>query len=329
MRISYDISHWKDVPDFSLVSPRPSLFITKATEAHPNSGYNHTDEKFLRFFDGMQSIGVHRGAYHFHRKAFNPYRQAEHFLNVISQVDILPTDFLILDIEEGGERASQMWAWFETVRKEYPDNPLRLYSRANILNPIYMTLGEKEYFRRINVWTAGYPFLPLDYSTRESVPSGYIPDQSKYGPVDLWQYTAHGKVAGIIGDVDVNWMSLGLYAELGDTTIGETVMVSYEGTCKEVAKVWSQPGGSTRVYPDVKAGQDIRADARQQVSGVWYLHLTSPVSGWSKAQWFDYHEVTTPPPPPPPPDPEPTDDTIEVYVNGVLKISGTGNFTIS
>lgn len=328
MKIAYDISHYKEVLDFSLVTPRPSLFITKATEAHAGSGgylYNHTDEKFLRFFDGMASIGVHRGAYHFHRKAYNPYRQAEHFLKVISQVDILPTDFLILDVEEGGERASQLWAWFETVRKEYPDNPLRLYSTANLLKQIYMTEGEKAYFRKIKVWTAGYPFLRLDYSTRTSVPSGYIPDQSKYGEVDLWQYSEVGKVTGIVGAVDLNWMSSQLYEQLGETTIGEIVMASYEGICSEVAKVWNQPGGSTRVYPDVRPGQNIRADERRQVSGIWYLHLTSPVSGWSKAQWFDYHEVSNPPPDP---DPEPTEDFIEVYVNGTLRVSGPGRFTI-
>jgi GH25 family lysozyme M1 (1,4-beta-N-acetylmuramidase) len=326
MKIAYDISHYKDVPDFSLVNPRPTLFITKATEAHPGSIYNHTDEKFLRFFDGMASIGVHRGVYHFNRNAYNPYRQAEHFLKVISQVDILPTDFLILDAEEEGkERASALWAWFETVRKEYPNNPLRLYSTANILNQVYMTVGEKEYFRKIKVWTAGYPFLRLDYSQRTSVPAGYIPDQSKYGEVDLWQYSEVGRVSGIIGAVDLNWMSESLYAQLGETVVGESIMTSYRGTCITTAKVWNQPGGSTRVYPDIRVGEDIEADERRQVSGIWYLHLTSPTLGWSKAQWFDYEEDTIPPPPPPP---DMTEDFIEVYVNGVLKLSGLGRFTV-
>jgi GH25 family lysozyme M1 (1,4-beta-N-acetylmuramidase) len=210
----YDISHWKEVPDFNAVSPRPLLFITKATEAAPNTGWNHTDDKFIRFFAGMKQIGVHRGAYHFFRRTVDAVKQAEHFCRVIYP-HVHSGDILILDVEEGGETASQLWAWFEAVRKQYPNNLLMIYSRANILNAIRMTEGEKAYFKKIPSWTAGYPDSPHLW---DFPPSGYIPDPSKWGSVWLWQYSAHGAVTGIDGDVDLNWMDPELIEYLGGTT---------------------------------------------------------------------------------------------------------------
>src|SRR5688572_24160614 len=140
----YDVSHWKEIKDFKLVDPKPLLFITKASEAYPGAGYNHTDDKFIRYASGMMEIGCFRGFYHFNRKRLDSKRQADHFLGTISQIDILPTDILILDIEEGGEQASHLWAWHETVRKAYPDNLRMNYSRKNILDAIPMTTGERE-----------------------------------------------------------------------------------------------------------------------------------------------------------------------------------------
>jgi GH25 family lysozyme M1 (1,4-beta-N-acetylmuramidase) len=210
---AYDVSHWKEIPDFKLVDPRPLLFVTKATEAYPGIGYNHTDDKFIRFFEGMREIGVFRGAYHFFRKSTDATRQAQHFCNTI-RPHVVDSDILILDMEEGGERTSQIWAWFEYVKRSFPNNLLLIYSTAGLLNALPMTAPEKEYFRKIPTWTAGYPWFPDWYP---SVPAMYIPDQSKWGPVYLWQYSAHGAVAGIQGDVDLNWMAPAFLSLLDDT----------------------------------------------------------------------------------------------------------------
>jgi GH25 family lysozyme M1 (1,4-beta-N-acetylmuramidase) len=192
-----DISHWKDVPDFTKVDPRPLLFITKATEH-----ITFVDEDFATFFAGMESIGVKRGCYHFFRRAFDPKRQAEHFCKTIYP-HVQDDDILILDVEEGGETAAMLWAFLEEVRKQYPRNLLMIYSSAIYLNPIPMTAGERDYFRKIPVWVAGYPTYPDLWSEPLS---GYIPDQTKWGEVWLWQYSAHGAITGIVGDVDLNWI---------------------------------------------------------------------------------------------------------------------------
>src|SRR5690349_1313252 len=100
--ISYDVSHWKEIADFSLINPKPFVMITKATE-----GTSITDSKFIRFMDGMKSIGCVRGCYHFNRKALSPLNQADFFCNTIrSHID--RETILILDVEEGGESAAAL-----------------------------------------------------------------------------------------------------------------------------------------------------------------------------------------------------------------------------
>jgi len=300
----YDVSHWKEITDFTKVDPKPLLFITKASE-----GISLVDEKFNRFASGMMEIECLRGFYHFNRKLYGGKQQAEHFLNVISKQDILSTDLLILDVEEGGEKISQLWVWFELVRKAYPDNLLMLYSRKNILDPIVMTAGEKEYFKDIWTWTAGYPWFPDLYSV---CPSGYIPDQSKFGPVGLWQYSSHGRVEGItteLGkptDVDLNWINPIFAAQLGNN-LGVSTMAIYIGQAVQKALTYESAGG--KVLPtELPAGTKIIADDMKNVSGINYFHLTSPIQVWTKVKWFQYTEdkPTEPPPPPPPPPPAET-----------------------
>lgn len=318
---AYDVSHWKEIPDFAAVDPRPVLFITKATEAYPGFTVHHTDEKFIRFMEGFQSIGCTRGMYHFHRKAADARRQADHFLNVISQLDILSTDFLILDVEEGGEKASQLWTWFEAVRKAYPQNLLMLYSRATVLNPMPMTEGEKAYFKKIPIWGAGYPFFPDLFS---APPKGYIPDQTKFGPMWLWQYSEVGKIPGIIGAVDLNWVNPGLYSAIGNSTIGETMALNAKGKCiNGNNKAWGTIGG--QVLGAYLNNAPVAIDNETTVAGVKYVHITAPlvkgIACWSKAQWFAYAPVVVDPPTDPEPEPEPTDpDYITAHwANGTTK----------
>jgi len=208
--VVYDVSHWKEIADFGKVSPRPYLCITKATEAHPGSGFNHTDDKFVRFFDGMRAAGIFRGAYHFFRKNFNATKQAAHFVDTIRPY-LIDKDMLALDIEEGGETASQIIEWINYVESKLP-NLILIYSRKNILDPIPMTAEQASRLKQYPVWTAGYPLFPDLYST---VPSSYIPNQTRWGKPWLWQYSSKGEVQGIVGAVDLNWIDPIFVAYLG------------------------------------------------------------------------------------------------------------------
>lgn len=320
---SYDVSHWKIIPDFLAIEPKPLFFVTKASEAYPGTGYNHTDDKFIEYAEGMTKIDCIRGFYHYFRVTLDTERQAEHFINVISEIDILLSDVLVLDMEETGCRASQMWQWFEIVKKAYPDNLVMLYSRKNILDPIAMTPGEKEYFKKIKIWTAGYPYFPDLYS---SVPAGYIPDQSKYGPVWLWQYSSHGKVTGILtargelADVDLNWISpeFKLFLDLANPTEKEKIMAQqiWEVVSDTPAKVWDTIGGE-RTYPDLVKGTRVTTDFFEGE----YIHFIVPRAGYSKKIWFRFIQNVEPPPPDP--EPEPTNKVpFTLNVNGYQSYSG-------
>jgi GH25 family lysozyme M1 (1,4-beta-N-acetylmuramidase) len=203
--VCYDTSHWKIVPDFAAVAPRPFLVITKATE-----GTGYTDDTFVRYFNDLKQDSIHRGAFHFFRRALDARAQAQHFCNVIRPV-VNDNDVLVLDFEEGSETAAQLLAFLSYVRSQFPRNLIMNYSRKNIMDAIPMTQAQKDEMRKYPTWTAGYPSNPDLYPV---VPSFYVPDQTRWGVVWLWQYAASGSVAGISGDVDCNWMHPDLYARI-------------------------------------------------------------------------------------------------------------------
>ncbi len=219
----YDTSHWRTVPDFALVSPRPLLVLTKATEA-----LSYTDPTFVKYFADLKQDSIHRGAFHFHRKAFDPTQQAKYFCDTIAP-HLIPKDILAWDVEEGGEQASQLMTSLKYVEARFPNHLLMIYSRKNILDAIVMTQAQKDYFKHIPIWTAGYPLFPDLYSTP---PSSYIPDQTKYGPVWLWQYTDKGQVTGVVEvNTDCNWISPVLIALLGEPpTLPDTITTPRVGT---------------------------------------------------------------------------------------------------
>jgi GH25 family lysozyme M1 (1,4-beta-N-acetylmuramidase) len=237
----YDVSHWKSIPDFRAIDPQPWMMITKATE-----GTGYKDAKMLEFMAGMKSIGCHRGLFHFNRRAYGGADQARHFLDTVNGVADDNT-LLALDVEEGGEQASQLWYWIETVRARRPRNRIWLYSRRNILEQIFMTTSEREYFKRIPVWVAGYPFEPDNY---DEMPSWYIPDPSRFGPVVLWQYSEKGQVPGIIGDVDLNWITPTYAQILGDPPAGEPTEPGETPMPVKYIVIWEQ-GCNTRPEPNV------------------------------------------------------------------------------
>lgn len=237
----YDTSHWKVIPDFALVNPKPLLVLTKATE-----GTSYVDPTFVPYFRDLLQDGIYRGAFHFFRKAADALNQAKHFCNTI-RPHINNKDILVLDVEEGGETAGMLWTWLDYVRRQFPNNVILIYSRKNILeaiptfirstfnvralaekvaphlpalalkaldyifakvqnrnhvlNAISMTMAERAFFRGFPTWPAGYPLNPNIYST---IPSFYIPDQNRWGVPWLWQYTDRAFVTGISNEVDCN-----------------------------------------------------------------------------------------------------------------------------
>lgn len=298
--VSYDVSHWRPISDFASLNPFPYLVFTKATEA-----VTGIDETFIPNFADLKQDGIHRGAYHFFRKFYDAAKQAQHFCNTVAPY-ITDKDILALDVEEGGEKAAQLQTWFEYVQAKFPHNLMMIYSRKNILDPIEMNAAQKEFFKKIKVWTSGYPYHPDAYS---SVPVYYIPDQSRWGPVWMWQYTDHGQVEGGGAEgLDCNWVSHELAAYLGPApslpppTEGETMytcQVKASATpyvnIRQAASATSADIGN--VYPgDIFTADRIASGPDNSGNIIQYLHGVNPFIGYVAAQYCDYSVVTDPPP---------------------------------
>lgn len=204
---AYDFSHWTGHVDWPNLNPKPALIITKATEAD-----NYKDPTFPEFMQGMTSQGIRRGAYHFFRRSVDPVRQANWFVDYITPY-ITNQDILALDFEEGGETAAQLWGFINRVQQRRPNNLFVNYSRKSLMDAVVMNASEKEFFKKIKSWPAGYPNDPNPYIT---CPASYIPDQSKWGPVWLWQYSSVGVVQGVDeNSVDLNLIEQPLKEWLG------------------------------------------------------------------------------------------------------------------
>ena len=204
---AYDLAgSYESVPDWSALDPKPLLVIHKATE-----GNFYQDAKCKPSLIGMAANGIRRGVYHYHRKAIAAVTQAQYFCNFIRGA-INDNDLIVLDVEESGETAGQIINWLTYVQSQFPRNRLMIYSRKNILDPITTTTAQKDYLKQIPVWTAGYPTNPDNYTTP---PAAYIPDQTRWGQVWLWQYSVKGIVSGIVGECDLDWIAPEFAALLG------------------------------------------------------------------------------------------------------------------
>ncbi len=217
----YDTSHWEIVPNFADVNPKPLLVFTKATE-----GSTFRDAKFLQYWADLKQDGIFRGAYHFHRKDVAANPQAQNFIATVKAGGVGSKDIFALDVEEGGESATQLIAWLDIVQAEFPNNLILIYSRKNILDPIAMTPQQITRLKKHNIWTAGYPENPDIYNVP---PSFYIPNQLHWGPVWAWQYSEHATITGITGDVDANWLAPEIIAYLGVTPPADTITQPHPG----------------------------------------------------------------------------------------------------
>lgn len=301
----YDFSHWEIIEDWNALasSPdRPLLFGTKATE---NTFYK--DPTFPEYFTKAKSIlGSRRLAYHFFRKSANPTLQANFFIDYIEPY-ITNDDILCLDVEEGGETASMLWAFTEQVKKRRPNNMYIIYSGKYILNAIVMTAGEKEYFKKIKTWIANYPDNPNDY---DYIPSWVHADPERWGECIAWQYSDRGIVTGVDSETDLNLMSNGFVEWLGGTTTPpEPPEPPVEPPTDETLYVGKVKASATPyvIVRDTPTGVDVGhlypstpiegKGALVYANGYNRMELTSPMIGFVASEFLDYTIVGELPPP--------------------------------
>jgi len=321
-------------PDWSVpITPMPDFVICKASERLFN------DYTFDSNWRQLGEKGILRGAYHFFRHLSPTADQAKFFVSTIKNAGgVKPGDKLFLDLEEEGflsATATMDFIW--NVQQALGIRPI-IYSRCLLLNALSfskLTSAQKTYMKEVPLWIAGTFDDANEVDEYTSIPKMFIPDQTRWGKVVLWQYGLDvnpvGMMSGLPGGLDFDWIDPEFYAQWKQDTGGvvvtpptpptEVPVATYTGTVKAETtpslNVRSTAGGTIigKIYP----GNAFTADQIQPVSGYKWLHLVTPIVGWVRSDFVTYQEVTVTPPPvvTPPGTVLTAPDRFELTANGV------------
>lgn len=183
-----DVSHWQGTIDWDAVAADGVVFaFIKATE-----GGDYTDPRFAANWAAARRAGVVRGAYHFFRPQTDGAAQAAHFLRTVplAEGDLPPVlDVEVTDGKSAEAVAAGVRTWVQAVEAATGRRPI-VYTRASFWTAQMGSFG-------------AYPLWVAHYRAAEpNVPAGW----SRW---TFWQHTDAGRVAGIAGDVDLNWFNGG------------------------------------------------------------------------------------------------------------------------
>ena len=192
-----DVSKYQGRIRWSAVASTPVRFvIMRATK-----GNRYRDGKYARNLAGATQHRLVVGAYHFAKPGLAPWdarAEADHFLRVarVAAGDVVP----VLDIEEtGGLAPSQLRVWARTWLE-------RVEARTGVRPMIYSGIHFWQGFMRNTTWFArrGHPLWVAHWY----VGAPQVPGRRWGGKgFAVWQWSATGRIAGIRGDVDRDWLN--------------------------------------------------------------------------------------------------------------------------
>ncbi|MCM1449397.1 MAG: hypothetical protein NC082_03575 [Clostridiales bacterium] len=176
-----DLSAHNGKVDFEAVkSSGISFVMLKATE-----GVSFNDRMFRDNYNAARQAGLKVGAYHFFRFDCNGRIQANHFLNIVRDLEF---DFpLALDIEEWGNPSG------------HKDNDIVESLSAAITHlelngrQVMLYTNKKGYRKFISTDFPDYPLWICSFSDPPGPDNWY-----------MWQYTHRGHIEGVEGHVDIN-----------------------------------------------------------------------------------------------------------------------------
>lgn len=178
--------------------------LCKATE-----GPVIQDVEFPSTWRQLDELNIPRAAYHFYRGYSKPQSQANNFYDyVMANGGLKQGDKVVLDLEEDDMDISKILETAQAIRQKFNMWPI-LYSRKSLLDPLDfsgLSASQKADILNMLVWIAGYLDNPDPYG---SVPGFYVPNQTRYGRVVIWQYAADVEdhhIPGIQGDLDFDWI---------------------------------------------------------------------------------------------------------------------------
>ena len=180
-----DVSRWQGIIDWpSVASDGVKFAIIKATE-----GLTHVDPNLDKNAVGAYNAGLKIGFYHFLRPDNSePEREAQHFVNKIRDY---PYEWLVCDIEDKKGKDNK-WVI------EYTKRWLLEVERLTRVKPIvytYVSFAKNVLGKSL----VDYPLWIAHYVSGS-------PGTTAWTDWVCWQYTSAGRVKGISGNVDLNWM---------------------------------------------------------------------------------------------------------------------------
>ncbi len=179
-----DVSHYQGSINWSETAKDPNVGFAyiKATE-----GTDLVDDMYDYNLREARRCGVKTGSYHFFRPNYSAEAQFRNFTRVVNRKnqDLLP----LIDVEVTGgvtieTMHTRLLEFLRLVTNEYGKRPV-IYTGRNFYN---------KYFAGYSAFKA-YQFMIAQYTADEPLLNGgddFI----------MWQYTSHGRVKGIRGEVD-------------------------------------------------------------------------------------------------------------------------------
>jgi lysozyme len=182
-----DVSKWQGQVDWTSVQQAGMAFAF----ARATYGTSEVDSSFNSNWEGMKQAGIIRGAYHFFLAGDDPTQQAEFFIRTVGSLS--PNDLPpVIDVESDSGVSSHLAAdvqtWLNTVAQGLGRTPI-IYTAPSYWNA-NMTSG----FGHYPLWVAEY-----GVSTPKAV--------NGWTDWTFWQYSATGKVAGVGGEVDLDYFN--------------------------------------------------------------------------------------------------------------------------
>lgn len=183
-----DVSHHQGQIDWQKINPQQYAFVyIKATE-----GGDFQDPRFAQNWQAAKARGLKVGAYHYFRYCTPAQAQLDNLIRTVPrQAGSLP---VVVDVEWQGDCPARSAAEIAEQLQKLHVMLGRLQQYYGRTPMLYST--PRFYAHYLQVEFGRYPLWIQDFKRR--------PNLKDPRPWRIWQYSQHGRVTGIRGNVDVN-----------------------------------------------------------------------------------------------------------------------------
>jgi|WetSurMetagenome_2_1015567.scaffolds.fasta_scaffold00049_55 GH25 family lysozyme M1 (1,4-beta-N-acetylmuramidase) len=203
-----DMSFWQGNVDFSKVDPAIHGFFLKTSEA------DFYDKMYKTYVQGCKDNQKDDGSYHFFRGWVKGYKQAKLAIaRVGDNKQELPyvLDFESTDGKDLVTLANEAKSYCDTIVNDTGTIPM-IYTAKWFMDKFFWYRKYIEWMKDYPLWLAEYPWeKQKDFITnfslynQRAVSGEYFPKAIyPWSQVEMWQWTGHGRVVGLTGDVDMN-----------------------------------------------------------------------------------------------------------------------------